>query len=583
MQEGDWHKALRCLDDGLAADETVPQALGMPEGSADLDVARALVQVTSAGGIAQVQLAEAATNLADSVAPAEASQDGTLLGQLDGEGSRAIRLDEVEDAPTLLAILRGGSLPQRRRALGVLAGRLERNELSGEVRRSVLKALEGTGDVELEYELHHVRERLPGGAGRKARSESEDWRREVEVVERHVQGFWDAVEGGEPFSALAGDRRPRLLLRTRDLPDSLVRHLCAVLEGEDGVSGRDARIELLAGLRYAGDPRLVPTLVALLDSGSTAIVEEAARVLRRVDDPRVLPALQEAYERTVVAALRLRLAEALGGHGDSRGVDYVRSQLEGEDPGTLRAALAALDTVGGPEDTEALLAFLEHEDSEVAAATVWTLGRIGDGRALAALVMMRRRVEVPALLGSIEAAEASIRARMELRGEEPELPEEVEEALAVRETMAPKAMPQSSEGKRWAAWRHYLAGVTWVAFGMLRRGVNRLEVAAELRPGWAKPHLAQAMVHHRKERYAQALKAFRRAIEVDRPQLERQPMVIRAAARTFLRRSEQVEGEGRKDVALGLVQEVLGLDLRRAPSALRFELQRRHDALRRER
>ena len=46
-------------------------------------------------------------------------------------------------------------------------------------------------------------------------------------------------------------------------------------------------------------------------------------------------------------------------------------------------------------------------------------------------------------------------------------------------------------------------------------------------------------------------------------------------------RAEQVEREGRDDVARGLVGEVLTLDLRRAPGTVRFELKRKHDVLRR--
>jgi hypothetical protein len=42
-----------------------------------------------------------------------------------------------------------------------------------------------------------------------------------------------------------------------------------------------------------------------------------------------------------------------------------------------------------------------------------------------------------------------------------------------------------------------------------------------------------------------------------------------------------MEREGRSDIARGLLEEVMTLDLRRAPSAMRFEISRRHDAVRR--
>jgi hypothetical protein len=62
--------------------------------------------------------------------------------------------------------------------------------------------------------------------------------------------------------------------------------------------------------------------------------------------------------------------------------------------------------------------------------------------------------------------------------------------------------------------------------------------------------------------------------------VERNPLVIRAVARCFLRRSEQVQRDGRIAIARGLLDEVMALDLRRAPSSLRFEIGRRYEALR---
>ena len=56
--------------------------------------------------------------------------------------------------------------------------------------------------------------------------------------------------------------------------------------------------------------------------------------------------------------------------------------------------------------------------------------------------------------------------------------------------------------------------------------------------------------------------------------------MIGVLARVFLRRAEEVEKGGRVDIARGLVEEVLTLDLRRVPSELRFELTRRQEQLR---
>lgn len=42
-----------------------------------------------------------------------------------------------------------------------------------------------------------------------------------------------------------------------------------------------------------------------------------------------------------------------------------------------------------------------------------------------------------------------------------------------------------------------------------------------------------------------------------------------------------MEREGRAEIARGLLEEVLSLDLRRSPAAIRFEIARRHAAIRR--
>jgi hypothetical protein len=107
-------------------------------------------------------------------------------------------------------------------------------------------------------------------------------------------------------------------------------------------------------------------------------------------------------------------------------------------------------------------------------------------------------------------------------------------------------------------------------------------LAATRRGGWSLPLIGIGMAFARREQYALALPAFRRAIEIDRPRIERNPILVRAMAKTFLHRAEQVEREGRDDVARGLVGEVLTLDLRWAPGTVRFELKRKHDVLRRE-
>jgi len=570
------HRLELALRAGLGEVE-VRSALGLADDAEDASVARSVVQLLSATSVAGVQLGRRSREAESAPSAAESSQDSSLLGQLDAEGSGAIAIDEVADVRTLECVLLGGKLRQRRRALERLASRLEEHAVSNDEVKSIVATLETVRDVELDYELARVREHLSGAPGRKARSERVQWERAVADLKKKILEFWDVASPVEPVASLAGDRRALILLRTRDLPDLIARHLSAVLEGEDGASNRGARRALLSSLRYAGDPRLAPSLISLLDSGSSEIQVEATRALRRIDDPRVRPALVRAYERSVVDVQRARLAGALGAHGDHRGADYVRSLLTRDDAQLVRAALAALDTLGGAEDTDTVLPFLEHRDVEVVTAAVRTLAHVGDGRALPLLAELGQTSKTSALRAVIEDASIGIRARMELRGEEPT------QITLTHRAIEPEERPRTSAGKRWAAWRHYLFGRLWIAFGMLERGIRRLEVATKLRPSWVLPLVAKGTVHARKKRYAKALAAFRQAVEADRAHVERTPHVARALAESFLRRAEEVERDGRYDIAQGLLREALAMDLRRAPSAIRFELERRLDSLRRSR
>jgi tetratricopeptide (TPR) repeat protein len=100
-----------------------------------------------------------------------------------------------------------------------------------------------------------------------------------------------------------------------------------------------------------------------------------------------------------------------------------------------------------------------------------------------------------------------------------------------------------------------------------------------LRPDWVAPVLVLAVFAARRSELAQALPAFRRALGIDRTAIERSTTAARLMAETFLRRAEAMARDGRDEIARGLLEEALAFDLRRAPSALRFALEQRQQAL----
>ena len=579
-------RLVAALNAGLSAEESegVRQELGLSAEAEDRDVARSLVQIVAACHLAEAGRStariedearsedeEEGEEKGDEAPPAA---DSSLLGRIGAAGRDTIAIEQL-DLTTLLAVLRAGTLRQRRAVVRFLHERFD--SFARDETRQVTAAIESVRDVEIGEDLARLAAKMSGARGRTARSEREKWRKSVNELEEKIAEFWDGEHSVEPIADLPGDERAQLLLRTRELPDVVVYHLTAILEGVDGTTSREERRALLEGLRYAGDSRLVPTLVSLLDSGSMGIATEAARALRRVEDSRVKVALARTYERTVVDATKAILAGALGEHGDRRGADYVRELLDREDVEVQMAALEALDTLGGPEDAERVTDLLQ--ERRLVKAALYTLARIADGRVLKPLSKLALTVNVSAIQAAIEESRATILARMELRGEEVD-DTHADDTTAIRLSQDERR-PRTSFGAKMKAFRFYLIGQLWIAFGGLKRGVRRLERAAQLRPDWGRPWIAIAMTYVHSKRHAKALAAFRRAIETDRRLVENNPLFVRALAQCFLRRAEQLDRDGRRDVARGLLGEALDLDLRRAPSAVRFELQRRSRALQR--
>lgn len=574
----------RRLEEGAGGDDAeLRRRLGLPADAPDRDLARALVRALSTAQIASVGVgSEHARDERDPGRAAPIIQlDASFLGRLGARsGDARPGVEQLEDVHTLLAVLRAGTLAQRRAAAMRLGARLaEARDLSNDKIRAATSTLLSLRDVEIAFEVSHAREALPGAHGRQARQETEEFARLLEPLVQAIDDFWAGQSSSEPIASLPPDQRAQLMVRLRDAPDVVLRHVGSVLDGSDGVATRQARLALLSSLRYSGDPRLVPSLVGLIATRNPELVPEAARALAHIDDPRAHPAIVAAYDRSVVDVERAMLAGALGLCGDVRGRDYVRKLLASDDERALIAAAAAMESLATAEDVPHLVPLLERSDPILVAHAIRAIGRTGDPRGLPVLAELRESVGLSGLWGDVEDAEAAIRAHMELRGEE--LPDHTGAfAIAVAPRAAMEERKREPALVRLRSWLDYVAASAWLAIGAARRAVARFERASARRDGWAPPLAAIALHHARKGRTAQALAAFRRALEVDQRWVERQVVVVGTLARVFLRRAEEVERGGRVDIARGLVEEVLSLDLRRVPSELRFELSRRQEQLR---
>ncbi|MCB9667248.1 MAG: HEAT repeat domain-containing protein [Myxococcales bacterium] len=556
--------------------------LGLPLDAGDHDLAQALVRRVALSEIDGIDLA---ANRRCDPRPQErpkrllaTSDDRSFLGRLDvSPGKDRINIFKLDDMRALTAVLRAGHFRLRRAAARRIGTLLK--DGSSETIRAASGVLGANRDVEIAYEVGALQRQLPGAVGRKARADSSLWRRLAEEFEGNIAHFWEGTLMVEPLTLMPAEKRAQLLLRTRDLHDESVVYLAAILECSDGMSSAEPRTALLQSLQYAADPRLVPSLRAVLENGTAAVAMEAARALGRTEDPRVHPALAGAYDRSLIEKEKIVFAGALGHVGDARGVDYVRSFLGSQESELVQLALESLESLGNALDSEAIALLLDHKDPEVIVRAIRALGRIGDVRALIPLRGIVQHTPISALRAEAEDALDAVRARMELRGED--VPEHVTAVHAMevvsRAQLSAKRDPASVRFRsHWDWW----VGLFWMLLGFSRRAVARFESAAARRPGWVNPLLSLGMIHARRDRTAQALTAFRRAIDADRAHVEHNPLVTRTLALCFLRRSEQVEQDGRPDVARTLLEEVLSLDLRYVPASVLFELRRRREAFR---
>jgi tetratricopeptide (TPR) repeat protein len=584
VAKGASHELKQKLRAGVRSEDfaALGALLGVAEAAGERSLARTLVRESVALQADGLRLARGDAETTSARPDDSRVVDGrsSFLMRLTRGGDQAsVDLERIEDLRTLVAVVRAGNLRQRRAAtqrIGELLINVKRVP-SDQARKAIDTLLELRA-LPISYELWLFCSRLPGADGRRARAAGEQWDELSRGFEQAVRSFWDGADPGEPTLALRDEQRVQLLVRARDLSDEAVRHLCAVIEGCAGDSERRGRAALLGALLNAGDVRLLPALRSLIESGEGDLLIPAARALGRIDDPRAHSALKAAFERTVTAEARLVLAGALGSAGDSRGSSYVREVIKTGDERLLLYALEALGELGGRDDVQAVTELLGRREPQLVMAAVQTLGRIADGRALLPLHELAQNAKSAALRAEIEDALEAMKARMELLGEEaPPLARAAHSFDTAKHAALVKRKDPAVVRVR--ARFYQIMGQLWLALGARARGIARLEAAAALLPDSPSPVLSVALSYARSSDSAQALAGFRRVLGIDRNAVENNPGAVRMLAQAFLRRAEAMEHEGRDDIARGLLEEALSIDLRKAPSDLRFALEQRLQAL----
>lgn len=561
---------------------TLGAALGVPADAPESTVACTLARRAAEQHAAAVQLLSSRSSAVERhVASHVADNRRSMFASLATGGAQPTSdIERIDDLRTLLSVVRTGSLYQRRAAV-LRVGRLVVDDKQGapDRRRRATEALVSMRSFSVAYEQWLACSRLPGAEGRRARAAGAHWQELSQRFDAALARFWDGATAVEPIAAMPDSERVQLLVRARDLSDAAARHLCALIAGTDGVSDPRARVLLLGALLYAGDARLLPVLREALDGGEDDFVNAAARALGGVEDPRARAALTAAYERTAMPEQRLVLAGALGTTGDGRGLSYVRQVLASRDERLLPYALLALGELGGRDDVHAVLELVEHPEPDIVMMVVQTLGRIGDSRALLPLGNLVGSAQSSALRAAVEDATETIAARMELLGEERPAMQLAAHTFNTAKRAALVRREDPAGVRMWARVSHW-RGHLWLLLGASVRAIARFETAAALRPDWVVPVLEVAKIQARLRDSAQALASFRRALGIDRAAVESSTAAVALLAQAFLGRADAMERDGRADIAGGLIDEALSLDLRKAPSDLRFALEQRQQARR---
>lgn len=505
--------------------------------------------------------------------------------------ARRAALGRSTDVPTLQAAARSGTLLEQRAALARLA------ELARSSAATTLGFEGAVFEPELERDLLSCLAEGSGAAAREARTTLAQVEALLARVEQQVRSVVDGSEVSDPLLSLEPHEQAQLLVHLRSASSFLVGFVMdSLLDCLERGDTRDACRRLVAW-RAAADPRLLPTLSGLLlDSPDSALRAEAARALARIDDARVGPALQVAYQTASAREERIALIEAFGMQGEARDSQFLREALEAyvretaTEPGDAGAApssrtraqghvglVAALDAIFDPELAEPALRLVTHPHAEVQRAALRAIGRAGEDSALAWLDRLQGSVP-PGLHGELEAAEASILGRAELRGDRPEDLLDGQRRAARKRALARKFsrgldVPPTKR-HRFVAWLLLLRARLAVLLGARDTASELCDRAYQADPGWYLPPWLQGRIWWRAGDPMRAITGFRRALPLAPAARVGQRRWITPIVQCFVLRAESLLREGHGVRAQRLLDELWPHDLSHAASPVRLALRR---------
>lgn len=149
---------------------------------------------------------------------------------------------------------------------------------------------------------------------------------------------------------------------------------------------RDVRIDALVAAGRLGDPKVLGQVLPLMEHGEIRMREAATFTLGRSGDRRALPALLKALgNRPSVQTLAcLGMAQIDDARATAAAIDTLRDTRR--EDATRAACAYAIGARRAGAGIPALLGALTDNRGEAQRLAAWSLGQIGDGRALGPLI-----------------------------------------------------------------------------------------------------------------------------------------------------------------------------------------------------
>lgn len=492
-------------------------------------------------------------------------------------------VEGCSELPLLWALVRTGRIAERRAAVRRLGAILVENGSANGAPpdRDIAAGLAEVRDPRIAFEVDGALAALPGSPGRGARHRLARADRLLAKVEDAAGRYWSGDEDVDPLLVLVREEMLRVGVWLRRGSDALAAHVGEHLRMLLGKRDQGTLADAVGALVASGDERLVPTFGRILPDGPLPARIATARALARVADPRVHAALAKAFRHSDDDMERVVIAGALGQHGDRSALPFLLERLEAGETAMREEVIRSLADLGAREAAPQLLPLLDSDRPAIVRAAASALVRCGGAAALERLKAKAREKDVlgPHLADAADALYLRLRAADGLPLEEEPRRLFASHRAEPSTTESPEDRGPPDLGARLTAILLFLWGLVAAAVFQRERAHAAFAAAAWRSPGWPAPLLREAQLHAAHGHDDLALEAYRRAMLSSRERVLGSARWVQRLGEACLRRADRLVEERRRGEALALLDELSGLDLRKADLDLRLAVTRRRDQL----